>query len=38
MPFRHEALFYAGRDEFVDRVGAFVRDAVAAEVVRTKSS
>src|SRR5919109_2410601 len=31
MGFRHEALFYAGRDEFVDRVGAFIRDAVAAE-------
>jgi anti-sigma regulatory factor (Ser/Thr protein kinase) len=31
MPFRHEALFYEGRDEFVDRVGAFVRDGVAAE-------
>ncbi|HYZ75771.1 MAG TPA: anti-sigma factor RsbA family regulatory protein [Gaiellaceae bacterium] len=31
MPFRHEALLYAGRDEFVDWVGAFVRDAVAAE-------
>jgi anti-sigma regulatory factor (Ser/Thr protein kinase) len=31
MAFRHEALFYAGRDEFVDRVGAFIRDAVAAE-------
>jgi anti-sigma regulatory factor (Ser/Thr protein kinase) len=30
MPFRHEALFYGGRDEFVDRVGAFVRDGVAA--------
>jgi len=31
MSFRHEALLYAGRDEFVDRVGAFVRDAMAAE-------
>jgi anti-sigma regulatory factor (Ser/Thr protein kinase) len=31
MSFRHEALFYAGRDEFVERVGAFVRDGVAAE-------
>src|SRR5205085_3309388 len=31
MSFRHEALLYAGRDEFVDRVGAFVRDAMAAD-------
>jgi anti-sigma regulatory factor (Ser/Thr protein kinase) len=31
MSFRHEALLYAGRDEFADRIGAFVRDAVAAE-------
>ena len=31
MSFRHEALFYAGREEFVERVGAFVRDGVAAE-------
>jgi len=31
MPFRHEALFYAGRDDFVRRAGAFVRDAVEAE-------
>jgi anti-sigma regulatory factor (Ser/Thr protein kinase) len=31
MPFRHEALLYAGRDDFVRRTGAFLRDAVAAE-------
>jgi anti-sigma regulatory factor (Ser/Thr protein kinase) len=31
MPFRHEALFYAGRDDFVRRTGAFLRDAVEAE-------
>src|SRR4051794_4681103 len=27
-PFRHEALLYAGDDEFVERVGAFVREGV----------
>jgi len=31
MPFRHEALFYAGTDDFVLRTGAFLRDAVEAE-------
>jgi anti-sigma regulatory factor (Ser/Thr protein kinase) len=31
MPFRHEALFYAGRDDFVHRTGAFLRDAVETE-------
>src|SRR5438067_833038 len=31
MAFRHEALLYRGRDEFVERIGAFIRDAVAAE-------
>jgi anti-sigma regulatory factor (Ser/Thr protein kinase) len=31
MSFRHEALFYAGRDDFVRRTGAFLRDAVEAE-------
>jgi anti-sigma regulatory factor (Ser/Thr protein kinase) len=31
MPFRHEALFYAGRDDFVRRTGAFLRDAVEAD-------
>src|SRR5437588_11989203 len=31
MPFRHEALFYAGRDDFVRRTAVFLRDAVAAE-------
>jgi anti-sigma regulatory factor (Ser/Thr protein kinase) len=31
MPFRHEALLYAGRDDFVRRTGAFLRDAVEAE-------
>jgi anti-sigma regulatory factor (Ser/Thr protein kinase) len=31
MPFRHEALFYAGRDDFVHRTGSFLRDAVEAE-------
>jgi anti-sigma regulatory factor (Ser/Thr protein kinase) len=31
MPFRHEALFYAGRDDFVRRTGAFLRDAAEAE-------
>jgi hypothetical protein len=31
MSFRHEALFYAGRDDFVRRTAAFLRDAVAAE-------
>src|ERR671935_738290 len=30
MSFRHEALFYAGRDDFVRRIGAFLRDAVEA--------
>src|SRR4051794_4648204 len=27
-PFRHEALLYAGDDEFVERVAAFVREGV----------
>src|SRR3954447_20215448 len=27
-PFRHEALLYAGDDEFVERVGGFVREGV----------
>jgi anti-sigma regulatory factor (Ser/Thr protein kinase) len=31
MPFRHEALFYAGREDFVRRTSAFLRDAVEAE-------
>jgi len=31
MPFRHEALFYAGRDDFVRRTATFLRDAVEAE-------
>jgi anti-sigma regulatory factor (Ser/Thr protein kinase) len=31
MSFRHEALFYAGRDDFVRRTAAFLRDAVEAE-------
>ena len=31
MSFRHEALFYAGHDDFVRRTAAFLRDAVAAE-------
>ena len=31
MPFRHEALFYAGKEDFVRRTGAFLRDAVEAE-------
>jgi anti-sigma regulatory factor (Ser/Thr protein kinase) len=31
MPFRHEALFYAGKDDFVRRTGAFLREAVEAE-------
>ena len=31
MPFRHEALLYAGQDDFVSRTGAFLRDAVEAE-------
>ena len=31
MPFRHEALFYAGRDDFVRRTAAFLRDGVEAE-------
>src|ERR671938_1937501 len=30
MPFRHEALFYAGRDDFVLRTAAFLRDGVEA--------
>ena len=30
MSFRHEALFYAGHDDFVRRTAAFLRDAVAA--------
>ncbi|MDP9295473.1 MAG: sensor histidine kinase [Actinomycetota bacterium] len=29
--FRHEALFYAGTAEFVDRTASFIRDAVDAE-------
>jgi anti-sigma regulatory factor (Ser/Thr protein kinase) len=29
--FRHEALFYAGEDEFVGRVAGFVRDGLEAE-------
>jgi anti-sigma regulatory factor (Ser/Thr protein kinase) len=29
--FRHEALLYAGEDDFVRRVSAFVRDAAAAD-------
>jgi anti-sigma regulatory factor (Ser/Thr protein kinase) len=31
MSFRHEALFYAGRDDFVRRSAAFLRDAAEAE-------
>src|SRR5919206_3552005 len=31
MPFRHEALFYAGRDDFVRRTAAFLRDGIEAE-------
>src|ERR671931_1095561 len=31
MSFRHEALFYAGRDDFVRRTAAFLRDALEAE-------
>jgi anti-sigma regulatory factor (Ser/Thr protein kinase) len=31
MTFRHEALFYNSREEFVERVGAFIRGGVAAE-------
>src|SRR5919206_1993209 len=31
MSFRHEALFYSGRDDFVRRAGAFLRDAAEAE-------
>jgi anti-sigma regulatory factor (Ser/Thr protein kinase) len=31
MSFRHEALFYAGRDDFVRRTAAFLRDGIAAE-------
>jgi anti-sigma regulatory factor (Ser/Thr protein kinase) len=31
MPFRHEALFYAGRDDFVHRTAAFLREGVEAE-------
>jgi anti-sigma regulatory factor (Ser/Thr protein kinase) len=31
MPFRHEALFYAGRDDFVRRTAAFLRDGLEAE-------
>src|SRR5919205_298096 len=30
MPFRHEALFYAGRDDFVRRTAEFLRDGVEA--------
>src|SRR4029079_12151351 len=29
-PFRHEALLYAGEDEFVERIAAFVREGVDA--------
>ncbi len=29
--FRHEALIYAGRDEFVEGTGSFVRDGLAAD-------
>jgi anti-sigma regulatory factor (Ser/Thr protein kinase) len=29
--FRHEALFYSGAAEFVDRTGSFIRDAVHAD-------
>lgn len=29
--FRHEALFYAGSSQFVDRCGAFIRAGIAAE-------
>jgi anti-sigma regulatory factor (Ser/Thr protein kinase) len=31
MSFRHEALFYVGRDDFVRRTATFLRDAVEAE-------
>jgi hypothetical protein len=31
MPFRHEALFYAGRDDFVRRTASFLRDGIAVE-------
>jgi anti-sigma regulatory factor (Ser/Thr protein kinase) len=31
MSFRHEALFYSGRDDFVRRTASFLRGAVAAE-------
>jgi anti-sigma regulatory factor (Ser/Thr protein kinase) len=31
MSFRHEALFYAGRDDFVRQAAQFLRDAVAAQ-------
>src|SRR5919197_45174 len=31
MSFRHEALFYAGRDDFVRRTAPFLRDAAEAE-------
>src|SRR5947209_12165406 len=31
MPFRHEALFYSVRDDFVRRTAVFLRDAVATE-------
>jgi anti-sigma regulatory factor (Ser/Thr protein kinase) len=30
MPFRHEALFYAGREDFVRRTAAFLREGVEA--------
>jgi anti-sigma regulatory factor (Ser/Thr protein kinase) len=30
-PFRHQAMFYAGEDEFVDRASAFISDAVEAD-------
>jgi len=29
--FRHEALFYSGDDEFVERCGGFIREALAAD-------
>jgi anti-sigma regulatory factor (Ser/Thr protein kinase) len=31
MSFRHEVLFYAGRDDFVRHAASFLRDAIAAE-------
>jgi len=29
--FRHEALFYAGEADFVDRTGAFIQDSISAD-------